>query len=114
MAGGRQGALVTVRRLIAAGAAVAALVGWTGVLHPAPASASVAQCIDYLHDQGFVPGQVNPSSYSIAETACDAGSRGGWIICTSLMGLAVEDFNEAHPPGVDTWRACQLASWVGW
>jgi hypothetical protein len=103
-----------VRRVIGAGVAAAALAGSAGVLQAAPASASVAQCIDYLHDQGFVPGEVNPSSYSIAESACDAGSRAAWIICTSLMGLAVEDFNEAHPPGVDTWRACQLASWLGW
>jgi hypothetical protein len=28
------------------------------------------------------------------------------------MNLAVEEFNQTHPPGVDAWQACQLASWV--
>jgi hypothetical protein len=101
-----------VGRAIAGGVGVVALVCTAGLVGAEPASASVERCIDYLHDQGFTPGAVHPSSYSMAETACDAGSRGAWIICTSLMGLAVEDFNEAHPPGVDTWQACQWASWI--
>lgn len=100
------------RRMVAGALGVVALVCGVGASSAAPAAADEARCLDYLHQQGFRPGEVNPSSYSIARSGCQAGTRGAVIICTSLINLATEEHNAAHPESaVDPWWACTLASW---
>jgi hypothetical protein len=86
--------------------------GFVGVVGVAPVGADEARCIGYLHQQGFEPGAVHPSSYAIAEMACEAGASGSSFVCNSLMVLAVEDHNATSDDDVDPWQACTYASWV--
>lgn len=103
---------MAMRRLVAGGLGAVALTAAAGIVTAAPAGADAARCMDHLHDAGFVPGAVHPSSYAIAEDGCEAGERGAMIICTSLINLATEELQETHPGAIDPYFACLLASWL--